>query len=81
MDWSDMFPSLFAYDLLIALSDALDNPDLPGQPVFGMQEAGEIYEFIFTHTKRQVYTKVNLCPDGKVIIIYSAHRPLKGTTI
>lgn len=80
-NWSDLFPSLFANDLLTALSDALDNPELLGNQILGMQELGETYEFIFTYANRQVYAKINLCPGDKVIIIYSAHRPLKGTTI
>lgn len=81
LNWSDLFPSLFASDLLSALSDALDDSEILGNQVLGMQEPGETYEFIFTHASRQVYAKINLCPDGKVIIIYSAHRPLKGTNI
>jgi hypothetical protein len=80
-NWSDLFPSLFAGDLLTALSNALEDPELLGNQVLGMQEPGETYEFIFTYASRQVYAKVNLCPGEKVIIIYSAHRPLKGTTI
>jgi hypothetical protein len=80
-DWSDLFPDLFICDLLNALSEALDDSELVGNQVFGMNEPGEVYEFIFTHSKRPVYAKVNLCPGGKVIIIYSAHRPLKGQTL
>jgi len=81
LDWSALFPSLFPGDLLNALSEALEDPELDGNQVFGMQEPGDVYEFIFSHANRRVYTKVNLCPDGTVIIIYSAHRPLKGDTI
>lgn len=80
INWSDLFPSLFTSDLLSALSDVLEDAELIGRQVFGMQEPGEIYEFIFTYTNRKVYAKINLCPDGKVII-YSAHRPLKGETL
>jgi hypothetical protein len=81
INWSDLFPDLFTGDLLIALSEALEQPDLPGKQEFGMNEPGEVYAFIFTHSSRQVYTKINLCPDGTMVIIYSAHRPLKGETL
>jgi hypothetical protein len=77
-DWSDLFPDLFSGDLIIALSEALEQPDLVGNQIVDMDEAGEVYEFIFTYSSRAIYSKVNLCPDGTMIIIYSAHRPLKG---
>ncbi|MBU6401495.1 MAG: hypothetical protein KGS61_14355 [Verrucomicrobia bacterium] len=80
-DWLILFPDLFPGDLPNALSEALEDPELEGVQVFGMQEPGEIYEFIFSHANRRVYTKINLCPDGTVVIIYSAHRPLKGDTL
>ena len=81
LDWSALFPSLFPGDLLNALSEALEDPELVGNQVFGMEEPGEVYECMISYANRQVYTKVNLCPDGMVIIIYSAHRPLKGETL
>lgn len=77
-DWSDLFPNLFPGDLLIALSEALEQPDLVGNQIAGMDEDGEVYAFIFTYSNRAIYSKINLCPDGTMIIIYSAHRPLKG---
>jgi hypothetical protein len=81
MNWSDLFPNLFVCDLLTALSEALEDSNLIGNQVFDMDEPGQVYEFIFTYATRQIYSKINLCPDGKIIIIYSAHRPLKGNTI
>src|SRR5262245_58961045 len=81
VDWSALFPDLFLCDLLSALSDALKDPELVGNQVLFMQEPGETYEFIFTYVKRRVYAKINLSPDGRVVIIYSAHRPLKGETL
>lgn len=80
-DWSALFPTLFPGDLLNALSEALEDPELIGNQVLWMQEPGEVYEFIFTYASRRIYAKINLSPDGKVIIIYSAHRPLKGETL
>ena len=80
-DWSALFPTLFTCDLLSALSEALREPELVGNQVMFMQEPGETYEFIFTYAERRVYAKVNLSPDNKLVIIYSAHRPLKGETL
>lgn len=80
-DWSDLFPEHFSHDLFIALSDALSEAELVGRLVANMDEPGEVYEFIFTFSNRSVYSKINLCPDGTVIIIYSAHRPLRGETL
>ena len=75
---SALFPTLFPGDLLTALSEGLKEPDLMNKEVLFMQELGETYEFIFTYQGKRVYAKINLSPDNKLIIIYSAHRPLKG---
>ena len=80
-DWSALFPALFVYDLINALSNALREPDVIGNQVLFMQEQGETYEFIFTYSGTRIYSKINLAPSGQVVIIYSAHRPLKGETL
>jgi hypothetical protein len=80
-DWQSMFLGVFDCDLLDALLKTLRNPKLEGQQVFGMAESGTVYEFLFEHEERLVYGKINLLPDGKIIIIYSAHRPLKGDSL
>lgn len=77
-DWAMMFPDHYDYPLLDALIEALEKPDLVGRQVHTMEEPGEVYEFIFDYRKRRVYSKINLSPDGEVVIVYSAHRPLKG---
>jgi len=76
-----MFPGAFDYELRDALADALENPDLRGQPVFGMAEPGETYEFIFRHEGQAVYAKICLQRPNLLVIIYSSHRPLKGDTL
>ena len=81
LNWSDLFPDLYPGDLLIALSDALEESDLLGNQIADMDESGEVYEFIFTYSSRAIYSKINLCPDGTMVIIYSAHRPLKGEAL
>jgi hypothetical protein len=82
-DWRDMFPDQgYDYQIFDALATALDDNTLIGQyPIPGMKEPGTTYEFIFQHESRLVYTKINLLPDKRVIIIYSTHRPLKGNTL
>jgi hypothetical protein len=80
-DWQSLFPGAFHYEIVDAFLKALRNPKLTGQPVTTMDEPGIVYEFIFEHDGRPLYGKVNLLPSGKVIIIYSAHRPLKGENL
>jgi hypothetical protein len=80
-DWSALFPELFSYQLLEVLCDALGDSELIGNQVFTMDEPGEVYEFIFLYKKRYIYSKLNLCPDGTIVIVYSAHRPLKGNDL
>jgi hypothetical protein len=43
-----------------------------------MDEPGETYGFIFQHRSRTLYAKLNLTEPDKVVIVYSAHRPLHG---
>ena len=81
-DWQALFPEFsFDYELFDVLANALDDPTLDGNPVTGMKEPGTTYEFIFRHKATPVYGKINLLPDNTAIIIYSAHRPLKGDTL
>jgi hypothetical protein len=75
-----MFPGDFDYDRNEAIAAAIQDPTLLGRRVFGMEEPGDVYEFIFSHRSRNVYAKINLQPNGDVIV-YSAHRPLKGETL
>ena len=49
--------------------------------IYGMIPPVEIYEFFSVHQGLKSYGKINLLPDGKIIIIYSAHVPLKGETL
>jgi hypothetical protein len=78
-EWQAMFPlKTFVTELADAFHDALKDPKLVGRQVLGMSEPGTVYEFLFKHENRLVYGKINLQPDGKIIIIYSAHHPLKG---
>jgi hypothetical protein len=40
---------------------------------------GEAYEFFFTFKEQKTYGKVLLREDGKRIVVFSAHHPLKDT--
>ncbi len=76
-DWASMPWNPFDYELLDELADALERKALTGKK-HTMDEPGETYSFIFYHQNFPVYTKLNLTHQGQLVIIYSAHRPLKG---
>lgn len=76
-DWSDLFPDGFDWDLREAMADALSAAGIPGKRHW-MDEPGESYAFIFSHRGRKVYGKINLTEPDRLVIIYSAHRPLQG---
>ena len=80
-DWQALFPGAFTYELVDVFLEVLSNRTQTGRLVPTMNEPGVAYEFIFEHANRTLYGKVNLLPSGKAVIIYSAHRPLKGETL
>ena len=80
VEWKALTLNPFAYSLFDALRAILTRTGpLKGRVGPVMKEPGEVYEFAFKyqadHAVVQVYTKLNLTPTGKVVIIYSAHRP------
>ncbi len=80
-NFEDLFPDTFTCDMLDAFVDALANPNLQGNRVIGMKPEGETYEFIFAYRSLPVYGKVCLRKDGRLVVIISAHRPLKGNEV
>jgi len=76
-DWSDLFPDSFDYQLRDALADALEREVTSGTR-HEMEEPGETYGFTFHHAGRAIYGKVNLAAPDRIVIVYSAHRPLLG---
>lgn len=80
-NFQDLFPDAFNYHMLEAFIAALGIPDLTGKRVYGITPEGEAYEFIFTYRSRPVYGKVCLRKDGRLVVIISAHRPLKGNEV
>ncbi len=59
------------------MATALDRDDVLGKAI-AMKEPGETYAFWFYHRSTQLYGKINLLPNGKIILIYSSHTPRKG---
>ena len=80
-DWEATFPLAFEFEMYMVLAEALKDENLEGKRVVGMTPPGEVYEFFFNHQDRKLYGKVNLLPNGKLVIIYSAHVPLKGDAL
>ena len=76
--FSHLFPGAFAYELLDAFADGLSDNDLEGRQIHDMAEEGTTWAFIFNHRGERIYGKLCLTPDNQLIIIYSAHPPLKG---
>src|SRR5690606_37245271 len=81
VDWESTFPEIFEYERNEAIAAALKRPHLEGRRIHGMNEPGEVWAFFTIFQQRQIYTKINLLPNGNVIILYSAHPPLKGDTL
>ena len=76
-DWNSTFPLAWPDDLYNAFEDALNVPGVLGARKF-MDEPGETYAFFFEFDGTRLFGKINLLPDGRVIIIYSGHKPRKG---
>lgn len=81
LDWQALTLNPYDSSLFSALADALRRERVLGQFNEAMDDPGEVYAFVFEyetdHGSVPVYAKINLQPGGKIIIIYSAHRPLK----
>ncbi|MFO7535359.1 MAG: hypothetical protein R6X19_06715 [Kiritimatiellia bacterium] len=80
-DFQALFPGAFTYEIYDAFSEGLNRPDLEGNRVYGMVPKGETYEFIFNHRKKDLYGKVCLTTDGRVVVVFSAHEPRKGSKL
>lgn len=79
-DFEAQFPDSFPpSDLCRMLADALEDP-IEGKEVF-MGVPGVTWAFIFMHKNQPVYGKICLQKGKDSIMIFSAHRPLKGTTL
>lgn len=77
-DWETTFPEDFlTLTMYNAMAEALEDDNVEGKR-HEMDEPGETWAFRFSHRRRDLYGKIGLTPEGNLVIIYSAHRPLKG---
>lgn len=77
-EWAAFFPDAWEFDRNNAIATALNQADIKGIQVFGMNPPGDVWEFFAAYQGRKLYVKINLLPDGKIIFIYSVHPPNKG---
>jgi len=76
--WAATFPDAWISDCYDAMARVLKADGIRGRQILDMRDPGEIWAFWFEFKKRKLYGKINLTPNGKLIIIYSAHVPRKG---
>ena len=76
-DWASLTSCPFDFALREVIADALEDEGLIGKK-HEMDEPGETCGFIFHFRNLAIYAKVNLTTPEEVVIVYSAHRPLKG---
>jgi hypothetical protein len=78
-DWENLDIEHYEAGLYVVLADALSAPGALFGKEHTMEEDGECYSFTFRYRppsangEIELYTKLNLLPDGQVVIIYSAH--------
>ena len=77
-EWYAAFPDTFPFELYNALASALEVDGVKGKRVTGMFPPGEVWAFWFMFRGRRLYGKVNLVEGKLCVVVYSAHRPLKG---
>jgi len=78
--WKNLDDAHYEAGLYALLAEQLSiEGDLYGKHELNMDEEGECYSFTFDYEPPsanapvELYTKLNLLPDGQVVIIYSAH--------
>jgi hypothetical protein len=76
-DWASLTSCPFDSALREVLADALGTEGLKGKKHY-MDEPGETHSFIFRYGDSPLYTKINLTSQNQIVIVYFAHRPLKG---
>lgn len=80
LDWDATFPEAFPTALKDTLVSILRQP-LEGELVLGMTPPGVVYEFMFKFDERLMYGKVGLHDNDTLVIVFSAHVPLKGNEL
>lgn len=80
-DFFSQFPNAWRYELYGLLRNYLEKPNAEGRSITALKPPGEAYDFICSYSGENVYAKINLLTSGDIIVIVSAHRPLKGDTL
>lgn len=71
------FLEAWPYQVYAAFRSYLGGPNPTGCLITMASPVGETYEFFFIFDGRKTYGKILLRTDGKIIVIFSAHLPLK----
>jgi hypothetical protein len=79
LEWEALFPDEpWDFIRFEAMAKALEHSGVCGLHITTMAEPGETYAFWFTHRSIPIYGKINLLPNGHMLIVYSSHSPNKG---
>jgi hypothetical protein len=79
-DADSLFLGAFQGAIQDELASVLDSGKVvEARLITSMYEAGTVYDFLFFIKSRKFYSKINLLPDGRIIIIYSFHTPERDT--
>jgi len=73
---ADFYPD-WPYEVYSSFRDYLGQANPTGCQILMDHPPGETWEFLFVHKGRTAYGKILLTKDGRRILIFSAHRPLK----
>jgi len=77
-DWHSTYPYAWDYERDDAMAAALRDDGVTGLHITDMIPPSDTYAFWFTYQQTRLYGKIGLLPNGKIIIIFSSHRPRKG---
>ncbi len=73
------FPTCFAYQIQDSFRKYLESDSAHGRQIMmnPPAPAGTTWEFFFPFQKETIYGKILLKSDSSLIMVFSAHRPLK----
>ena len=77
-DWHSTYPNAWDSERDDALAAALSNDGVTGLHITDMIPPCDAYAFWFSFQEDRLYGKVGLTPDGRIVIIFSSHRPRRG---
>jgi hypothetical protein len=77
-DWNSTFPYAWESQWDEAIIAGLTGETVLGRRVPDMVPRCDAYAFWFVFERTKLYGKIGLLPDGRVIIVFSSHKPRKG---